>query len=86
MAAALLLGLLAAVRFKRLIDVVAVGMWKVAQFDNRQVLIESELIADGALAEPTTNNCLEGISSSKPLLCRLLASWSTTAKKGRSPA
>ena len=60
-ATSLLLGRLAAVLLQRLFDVVAIGVGKVAPFDASQAFIEGELIANGAVAEPTTDGCLERV-------------------------
>ena len=60
-AANLLSGRLAAVLLQRLFDMVAIGVWKVAPVDPFQALIEGELIAAVAKAEPVANGCLERV-------------------------
>ena len=54
-------GRLAAVLLQRLFDEVAIGRLKVAPFAACQALIEGELIAALAKAEPVANGCLERI-------------------------
>ena len=54
-------GRLAAVLLQRLFDEVAIGRLKVSPFDACQALIEGELIAALAKAEPVANGCLERI-------------------------
>ena len=60
-AADLLFRRLAAVLLQRLFDMVAIGRLKVALVDPFQALIEGELIAAVAKAEPVANGCLERV-------------------------
>ena len=46
---------------QRLFDVVAIGRLKVAPVDPFQAVIEGELIAAVAKAEPMANGCLESL-------------------------